>query len=111
MKRRNFIEKTVYTLPALGIWVSSCQSKSTSEEKNSKVNIDPCKDLSGVSDNDLKTRKKLGYVEVSPQAESQCSNCNLWLPPKEQKTCGGCMLFKGPVEATGYCTYWVPQSK
>ncbi|WP_338868905.1 high-potential iron-sulfur protein [Spirosoma sp. SC4-14] len=94
----------------LSLLLSRCRSKSSSDAKESATAIDPCTDFSGVSETDLKTRKKLGYVDQSPRPESKCGNCNLWLPPKAGKACGGCMLFKGPVHTTGYCTYWAPQS-
>jgi hypothetical protein len=68
-----------------------------------------CDDLSAVSESDLATREKLGYVKTSPIADNQCQNCNLFLPPKEGEKCGGCMLFKGPVFAEAYCTYWAPK--
>jgi hypothetical protein len=45
-------------------------------------------------------------VDDSPIAENQCNNCNLYLPPKGDKPCGGCILFQGPVQPEGYCTYW-----
>ncbi|OIN60863.1 high-potential iron-sulfur protein [Arsenicibacter rosenii] len=108
MKRRKFFI-TAISLPLAGVLVSSCQSKTTSEASGAQTTTDYCSDFSEVPENDLKTRKKLGYVDQSPMAESKCGNCNLWLPPKDGKPCGGCMLFKGPVRTEGYCTYWAPQ--
>lgn len=112
--RRQFISKSVFsgsTALGLALVLSRCQLKTTSEQEEKKVATDPCEDFSGVSEADLKTRKKLGYVNQSPRPESKCGNCNLWLPPKEGQRCGSCMLFKGPVYTTGYCTYWAPQGK
>jgi hypothetical protein len=51
----------------------------------------------------------LGYVSQSPQPDSQCDNCKLWVPAKEGVECGGCLLFTGPVSPGGHCTYWAPQ--
>jgi hypothetical protein len=88
---------------------------SCGEKKNAKENtatdgpVSSCDDLSHVSTEDLALRKKLGYTTHSPIAESQCQNCNLYLPPKTGQACGGCMLFKGPVYASSYCTYWAPK--
>ncbi|WP_374756116.1 high-potential iron-sulfur protein [Dyadobacter frigoris] len=48
-------------------------------------------------------------MKQSPSPESHCSNCQLWLPKKDSKDCGNCQIFKGPVYAQGYCTYWAPQ--
>ena len=70
---------------------------------------DPCGDLSTVEEKDIALREKLGYVKESPLPDNQCQNCNLYLPPKEAQACGGCMLFKGPVYASAYCTYWAPK--
>ncbi|QEC54206.1 hypothetical protein FRZ59_07525 [Anseongella ginsenosidimutans] len=70
---------------------------------------DPCEDFSQLSSEELKAREKLGYEEESPIPDRQCANCNLWLPPKDGEKCGGCTLFKGPVYAAAYCTYWAPQ--
>lgn len=69
-----------------------------------------CSDLSGVSEEEKDKRKKLGYVEETPIADSKCGNCKLYLPPGENEHCGSCSLFKGPVEENGYCTYYAPLS-
>ena len=68
----------------------------------------PCEDLTGVAPGELEKRKKFAYVNVSPIPDSRCGNCKLFLPPGSGKACGGCMLFKGPVQESGYCTYWAP---
>lgn len=68
----------------------------------------PCDDLTGVSPEELAKRKKLAYVNKSPIPDSQCANCALYMPPAAGKACGGCLLFKGPVRAEGYCAYWAP---
>ncbi len=71
-------------------------------------NFTSCNDFSQLTDDDLQIRKRFGYVEVSPIEESNCLNCNLWLPAKDEVKCGGCQLFAGPVQDLGYCTYWAP---
>ncbi len=68
----------------------------------------PCDNMTGVSAEELEKRKKLAYVNKTPIADSHCSNCTLYIPPGKDKPCGGCMLFKGPVRAEGYCAYWAP---
>jgi len=70
---------------------------------------DPCDELTGVDPVDVQKRKSLGYTSKSPLPESQCDNCKLWIPVKEGKECGGCLLFTGPVNPGGHCTYWAPQ--
>ncbi|ACU02583.1 MULTISPECIES: high-potential iron-sulfur protein [Pedobacter] len=68
-----------------------------------------CGDYSNVSPEELAKRKKLGYVEKSPDPERECQKCNLFIPKGAEKTCGGCILFKGPVNKEGSCTYWAEQ--
>lgn len=96
--------------------LSGCGKKeetASGEQSASEQAVQPvtsCDDLTGVSEQDLAVRKKLGYVEKSPIADNQCHNCNLYLPPKPDHNCGGCMLFKGPVFTDAYCTYWAPKA-
>jgi len=108
--RRKFIHKYFFlssSLLGLSVTLKGCdQKKPTATKEAETAAVDPCKDFSGVSENDLKARQKLGYVNESPMPDMTCNICNLWLPPQDNKQCGGCMLFKGPVYATGYCTYW-----
>ena len=94
-----------------GMAVVRCSDGKSEENAahETSASADPCSDLSGVSENDVELRKKFAYVKESPIADNQCNNCNLYLPPKTQGLCGGCMLFKGPVYSSGYCTYWAPK--
>lgn len=113
--RRRFIRESLHFLSFsffTGLVWGACRKKENTkskEEATAAASADPCNDLSGVSENDVALREKLGYVTESPIEENQCGNCNLYLPPKEGGNCGGCMLFKGPVYASGYCTYWAPK--
>jgi len=102
--RRIFLDKCFSSLLLL-IGISSCKSK----EKKADTLTNPCSDYSELSEEDLAKRKSLGYVEKAPTENKQCSNCNLWLPPKNDEPCGRCQLFKGPAPAEAYCTYWAPQ--
>ena len=83
--------------------IYACAGK---EKQQEAYDGDPCEDLRGISEAELDKRKNFGYVSESPIADNQCSNCNLYLPPKEAQACGKCILFEGPVQAQGYCTYW-----
>ena len=112
--RRQFVWKVILRTGGLlgaGAVLAHCTDRKK-EEKNpdtADATADPCGDLTGVSENDIELRKKFAYVKQSPIADNQCNNCNLYLPPKEGSSCGGCMLFKGPVYPSGYCTYWAPK--
>jgi hypothetical protein len=111
--RRKFIHKCLAAHAFLlgGGWIiSGCSSNPSKEESTEEAySGDPCGDLTGLSESEITKRDKLGYVEESPIPESVCGNCQLYIPPKTEEDCGGCMLFKGPVYADAYCTYWAPQ--
>ena len=121
LSRRSFINKSVFsvsTLPAVALLLNACnsatESKTATESKKEDQKpvakaADPCEDFTGVTEADLQARQKMGYVKVSPIAESKCQNCQLFLPFKESPGCGKCQLFKGPVLTGAYCTYWAPQ--
>jgi hypothetical protein len=105
--RRKFVTKC---LSSVGIFfgaaavINSCQSnKSEKAEKNQSKSGDPCDDLSNVSSEEIEKRNKLGYVTKSSDPDRSCDNCSLHIPPTDGKGCGGCLLFKGPVKAEGYC--------
>lgn len=83
---------------------NSCDSKKPGEEeKKGSTSKEPCEDLSGVSTEEIAKRQKFGYVKQSVDPERNCGNCSLHLPPVAGKDCGGCLLFKGPVNPAGYC--------
>lgn len=112
LSRRKFILRSIgiSSVSLAVISFLSCDRKITAEKKSkTKTSVDPCDDLSGVSQNDIALREKLGYLKESPIEDNNCNNCNLFLPPPADQKCGRCMLFKGPVYASGYCTYWAPQ--
>ena len=108
--RRAFLKGTFSSgmlLFAGGLLAAGCGGgkKETKEE-----DVASCQDYSKLSSEDIAARKKLGYTDTSPDPEKFCKLCNLYKPAKEGAKCGGCLLFKGPVEAEGSCTYWAPQT-
>ncbi|MEZ5041763.1 MAG: high-potential iron-sulfur protein [Saprospiraceae bacterium] len=93
-----------------GFILAACRPKSPSAEAESKaIQSNACDDLSSLNEAEKTLRQTFGYVRESPVADNHCNNCNLWIPNESDKACGKCLLFKGPVYATGYCTYWAPQ--
>lgn len=86
------------------------KSSREDEDAGPVASAESCSDLSGVSDTEIEKREVYGYTEESYNSENLCSNCNLYLPPKEGEPCGGCLLFEGPVHAGGYCDYWVAEA-
>lgn len=109
--RRKFINKC-FTTGGLFLGsayiLSSCNANRTGEKQTDKKTDEAkdCNDLSEVSEVELKKRASLGYVVKSPNPNNFCGNCSLYLPPKEGKACGGCLLFKGPVYKEGHCVQW-----
>lgn len=102
--RRDFIKSTLSIGSVLfggSLLLSQCKN----DKKKTPAS---CNDLDGVSKEEQEKRKKLGYVAVTPIADNKCNVCKLYLPPAKAGDCGGCSLFKGPVEANGYCTYFAP---
>ncbi len=81
-------------------------SNTESEEKKQSTSENPCNDLTGVSDGEIKKRQSLGYVTKSAVPDNSCGNCGLFIPPKPNEACGGCILFKGPVKIEGHCVQW-----
>lgn len=107
--RRKFIH-TCLGLVSGGFILNSCGPQESKEESQEEVFTgDPCENMAGISDGELAKREQLGYVEKTPIPENRCDNCQLYIPPKSDMDCGGCMLFEGPVYAEAYCTYWAPQ--
>lgn len=105
--------KFIYYLGAelfltLGLSSVACNSKKPIQEEASTKPNDPCSDFTGVSQGELEKRTKFGYARQAPAPDKQCNLCKLYLPPKTGEKCGGCMLFKGPVDVNGSCTYWAP---
>lgn len=75
-------------------------------QPKSMVQPQSCNDVSGLSNEEIEKRKKLGYVEISPSPDMKCEICKLYLPPADGAKCGGCSLFKGFVDKEASCTYF-----
>ena len=113
--RRKFINQcTGHSAALLGamLLLNSCGSNSKPEagEESAAKPADPCNDFTGVSSEELDKRKRMAYVDKSEVPGSSCENCGLYIPWENQTTCGGCLLFKGPVHAEGRCTQWVAKT-
>lgn len=107
--RRSFIGKCLGISAAGmgGLILSGCHNtESGQQEQKPASGPANCDDLTGVSEAELEKRKKFGYVQESTVPGSHCENCSLYVPPGQGDGCGGCLLFKGPVRPTGYCTQY-----
>jgi len=107
--RRQFLLRSLQTVPFF--LAAGCADKKSKESSDPgrEANVDLCSDLTDVPEQDIALRRKFAYVDESPIDDNRCDNCNLYFPPKADSRCGGCMLFKGPVDPEGYCTYWAPR--
>jgi hypothetical protein len=72
-----------------------------------KAAVDPCTDLTGLSQGDLDMRNNLAYVTETAVEGQNCANCQLLKAPEGGSSCSGCLLFKGPVTQNGWCKNWV----
>jgi High potential iron-sulfur protein len=108
LSRRNFIGQ--FSNPvfiSVALIFSRCRPKQAPKEAK-QFSGNPCENLSDLEAIEIEKRKTMGYVGVSTIPDRQCSNCKLYLPPKAENACGGCLLFRGPVEAKGNCISWTP---
>ncbi len=106
--RRIFLQKCSFQwLAMIGIVAQGCSDNK--REEVDALAVDQCDDLSKVSEEEIVKRKNFGYEVKSTMPDKKCGNCNLYIPAKEGQSCGGCILFKGPVFENAYCTYWAPQ--
>jgi len=105
--RRLFFRQCLNKIASLAgaTWLLTACS---SPEKKKEYQLRSCQDLSHVSDTELAKRKQFAYKTLAGDPLKQCKDCKLFLPPRPNESCGGCSLFKGPVEAQGSCTYWAP---
>lgn len=111
--RKDFFKRCAYTLSSffcIELVIKGCNTGEVKPADKNEIKQGQCDDLSGLSENDLLTRKKFNYVEVAALKSKSCHLCNLYIPAQSNSSCGGCMLFKGPVQSGGSCTYWAPKS-
>ena len=86
---------------------ASRPKQSRPKPSTSTATNDPCADVSGLTDTELKMRNEtLSYVAESPDPAKLCDNCKFWIVPEGGSPCGGCELIKGPIHPKGYCTSW-----
>jgi len=114
--RRKFMNKCLHTGSLFfggALLLNSCNTNEPGRKEEGRKQgtpADPCNDLSGVSDEEIRKRQSLGYATKSPIQENYCGNCGLYIPPGTENSCGGCLLFKGPVYKEGHCAQWVTKT-
>lgn len=85
--------------------LAACGGGSESQS-NQQASGDPCRDTTGLSEQDMTMRRNLNYIDDTERPEERCDNCALYKKP-ENGGCGGCLLFAGPVTPQGWCSSWV----
>lgn len=66
-----------------------------------------CTDTSGLTEQEIQMRENAEYVDLTPNPDQNCANCQLYQEPAEGEQCGGCQVLQGPIHPEGYCTLWV----
>ncbi len=66
-----------------------------------------CMDTSGLTEMEITQREAVNYVDMTPDPEKTCANCQLYTAPEAGMQCGGCTVVKGPIHPKGYCDLWV----
>jgi len=98
-----------------GYLLSGCGAGEKAEEIAAKPHnaiqaaadaVDPCKDLSGLSEGEIETRDTFEYESHSSTPAENCTNCQFWAAPKDMGPCGTCTLVRGPINPNGTCISW-----
>lgn len=61
-------------------------------------------------------RESLHYADVAQDAAQACAACGFFTAEEgkpadgKKPACGNCMIFSGPVNATGHCDSWSMKS-
>ena len=112
--RRAFIKQQLFfgsILMGGGVVLNACNTNESAQKNEENTgDVNPCEDMSGLNESDKKTRIQAAYVEKSPIKDRLCDNCKLYIPAAAGVECGKCLLFKGPVYPSGYCSYWAPRT-
>jgi hypothetical protein len=94
--------------------LASCQKKPEMEKQKEaemaegkSSSAESCTDISGLTDEEKKTRIANHYVDDSTMEGKECDNCSFFSQPVAGNPCGTCQIVKGPIDPDGYCTAWV----
>jgi len=72
--------------------------------------VDPCGDVSALSEPELEIRKNFEYAPRSEVEGQKCSNCQFWIAPTGATPCGTCTIVKGPINPNGHCISWAEKT-
>jgi hypothetical protein len=122
INRRDFINRAGNwclagaAVTGTGLLLTGCGGGDKAEEIGAKPHnaiqaaadaVDPCKDLSGLSEGEVETRATFKYENHTSTPAKKCDNCQFWAAPTGTSACGTCTLVKGPINPNGTCISWV----
>jgi hypothetical protein len=96
LNRRQALGRAVASLGVFGALAAACKKKPL-----------VCEGLPGLTAEEMQLRKTLLYADATPQPGRTCTNCTLFVPPKEADSCGACKVLHGPVHPNGWCKIFV----
>ena len=100
--RRELIRGTL----SLGLVVLGAPALAACSKDGGKKAL-KCDDTAGMPKADVDQRNTLGYVDKAPSPDKECNNCQQFVEPAKEGTCGKCKLLNnGPVNPAGYCKSW-----
>jgi hypothetical protein len=74
-----------------------------------KKEPESCDSTLGLTPDEIKTRKSLGYLDRGPDPNKLCLGCEQYLPPPKADECGTCKVLKGTVHTKGTCNVFTPK--
>jgi len=69
-----------------------------------------CSDPASLSEADVAQRDALQYVEASTTSGQNCTNCQQYVLPATEGSCGTCQVVPGPINPDGWCSVWVEKT-
>jgi hypothetical protein len=122
MKRKDFLKSMAFGALSSSVLLAACGGGNTPQQTTTTPEATPeaapaaapeastsnanCNDLTGLTEADITQRNSLGYVEKTEDPAKNCGNCRFYQPGTQANGCGGCQLFKGPVNEGGNCKSW-----
>lgn len=107
LTRRGFLLRVGATAVLVGGVVLSGRRRALAAQPVPDEDIS-CTDTSGLSEQQVQTRKALKYTDNAPKPAQICENCQHYQPATDPKACGRCAVVPGPVHPQGWCTAWTP---
>ena len=68
-----------------------------------------CSDTAGLTQDEIKMRKTLEYVDSTADPAKNCANCQLYKAASADQ-CGACTLLKGTIHPKGFCKSWAAKT-